>query len=458
MCFERTGFSFTVQLIPNQDRRLALMFFHIIQMPNPDSESRAVKNSHRETGSNQRQDGSANSDAVDNNERVRVFDTTLRDGEQAPGCSMTRDEKLKVARQLAALGVDIIEAGFPAASPGEVESVSAIATELSGDNSPVICGLARANERDIDICARAIEPASQKRIHTFIATSNIHMEYKLRMTRAQVLEAVRKAVSHARSIYDDVEFSAEDASRSDPNFLCDVLAAAVGAGATTINVPDTVGYVTPSEYAALIARVVAEVGAPGIVISTHCHNDLGMAVANTLAGVKAGARQVECTINGLGERAGNASLEEVVMALQTRKEFYGITTSVITREIAKTSKIVADATGVNMPCNKAIVGANAFAHEAGIHQDGVLKHRETYEIMTAEHVGATAQLVLGKHSGRNAFQHHVREILEMTVDDDVLARAFERFKVIADERKVLTSAEIALLVTQETSVMSAVNV
>jgi 2-isopropylmalate synthase len=392
------------------------------------------------------------SDSSHNN-RVRVFDTTLRDGEQAPGCSMSRDEKIRVAHHLARLGVDVIEAGFPAASHGEVESVSAIAHELSGEEHPIICGLARANERDIDTCARAIRPARKKRIHTFIATSPIHMEHKLRMTPTQVLEAVRRAVTHARSLCEDVEFSAEDASRSDPNFLCDVFATAVGCGATTINVPDTVGYATPPEYAALIARIVAEIGAPNVIISTHCHNDLGMAVANTLAGVKAGARQVECTINGIGERAGNASLEEVVMAIQTRQAFFGVSTGVRTQEIAATSHAVSQATGVYMPSNKAIVGANAFAHEAGIHQDGVLKHRETYEIMRAEHVGATAQLVLGKHSGKNAFQHHVRNVLKLEVDDTVVTNAFERFKVVADAKKVVTSEEIATLIEEVRSAM-----
>jgi len=374
--------------------------------------------------------------------RVRVFDTTLRDGEQAPGCSMTPDEKRRVARQLAALGVDVIEAGFPASSAGEVEAIQHIARDVGRNGGPIICGLARANTRDIDICAEAIAPATRRRIHTFIATSDIHMEHKLRMSRARVLETIRLAVTHARTLCEDVEFSAEDASRSDPEFLCEAFVAAVGCGATTINVPDTVGYVTPSEYAALIARVVAAVGSSDVTVSTHCHNDLGMAVANTLAGVKAGARQVECTINGLGERAGNASLEEVVMALHTRRALYGVTTGINTREIARSSAFVTDATGVQMPCNKAIVGANAFAHEAGIHQDGVLKHRETYEIMSAELVGATTNLVLGKHSGRNAFHQHVRDRLGVTLAQDALERAFARFKSIADERKVVSADEL----------------
>jgi 2-isopropylmalate synthase len=377
---------------------------------------------------------------------VRIFDTTLRDGEQAPGCSMMPNEKLRVAQQLAALGVDIIEAGFPAASPGEAHAVRSIATEVGSPDGPVICGLARANARDIESCAHAISPAARRRIHTFIATSDIHLEHKLRMTHAQLLDATRQAVTHARSLCDDVEFSAEDASRSHPVFLCDVYAVAVGCGATTINIPDTVGYATPPEYAALVARVIAAVGSPTVTISTHCHNDLGMAVANTLAGVKAGARQVECTVNGLGERAGNASLEEIVMALHTRRAYFGLTTGINTRELTRASHAVIQATGVTMPCNKAIVGANAFAHEAGIHQDGVLKHRETYEIMCADQVGAAANLVLGKHSGRNAFYQHVRDQLGVTLDDDILQRAFLQFKAMADERKVMTTLDIEKIV------------
>jgi 2-isopropylmalate synthase len=363
---------------------------------------------------------------------------------------MTRDEKLRVAHQLAALGVDIIEAGFPAASPGEVDAVGAIAAEVGHADGPVICGLSRANEADIATCARAIAPAAKRRIHTFIATSDVHLEHKLRMTRAQVLEATHRAVTYARTLCDDVEFSAEDATRSDPGFLCDVFAVAVGCGATTINVPDTVGYTTPGEYAALIARVVASVGGPLVTISTHCHNDLGMAVANTLAGVKAGARQVECTVNGLGERAGNASLEEVVMALHTRREVYGVSTTVVTRELTRSSHAVVQATGVDMPCNKAIVGANAFAHEAGIHQDGVLKHRATYEIMTADTVGASGTLVLGKHSGRNAFRRHMTDVLGHTPDDTIVQIAFDRFKILADEHKVVTLPQLEQLVREAT--------
>lgn len=371
---------------------------------------------------------------------------------------MTPEEKLRVARQLVTLGVDVIEAGFPAASPGEVDAVRRIAAEIGDQHGPVICGLSRANARDIDTCAHALEPAARRRIHTFIATSDVHLEHKLRMTRAQVLEATRAAVTYARSLCDDVEFSAEDASRSDPSFLCDVFAVAVECGATTINVPDTVGYATPPEYAALIARVLAAVGPSGVTVSTHCHDDLGLAVANSLAGVQAGARQVECTVNGLGERAGNASLEEVVMALHTRQAYYGVQTGVQTRELTRSSRTVTEATGVHMPCNKAIVGVNAFAHEAGIHQDGVLKHRATYEIMGAELVGATATLVLGKHSGRNAFHQHIRDHLGTTLDDALLQRAFARFKAMADERKVLTTTDIERIVRaarEETGVEAA---
>jgi len=379
---------------------------------------------------------------TDEPRRIRVFDTTLRDGEQAPGCSMTRDEKLRVAHQLAQLRVDVIEAGFPAASPGEVDSVHAIASEIGHADGPIVCGLARASERDIDAVVRAVQVASKRRIHTFIATSDVHMMHKLRMTRAQVLDAVRAAVTYARAACDDVEFSAEDATRSDPTFLCDVFAVAVGCGATTINVPDTVGYATPPEYAALIARVVAAVGSPHVTISTHCHDDLGMAVANTLSGIKAGAGQCECTINGLGERAGNASLEEVVMALHTRRGFYGVETNIATRELTRSSHTVVAATGVEMPCNKAIVGANAFAHEAGIHQDGVLKHRATYEIMTADVVGANAALVLGKHSGRNAFRRQVEQLLGYAPDDALVQRAFEQFKIVADAQKIVSNTEL----------------
>jgi 2-isopropylmalate synthase len=376
---------------------------------------------------------------------VRIFDTTLRDGEQAPGCTMTRDEKLEVAHQLARMGVDIIEAGFPASSPGDFEAVRAIALEVDG---PVICGLARANAADIDRCWAAIEPASRRRIHTFLATSDIHLQYKLKMSRVQVLDTVARMVAHARAYCDDVEFSPEDAGRSDPAFLHEVLAVAVEQGATTLNIPDTVGYVTPDEYFAMLAGIRAKVpGVEGIILSTHCHDDLGLAVANSLAGVRAGARQIECTINGLGERAGNASLEECVMALHTRAAAFGVTTRIVTHELARASRLVSHCTGVRVPPNKAIVGANAFAHEAGIHQDGVLKNPLTYEIMRAETVGMeTNSLVLGKHSGRHAFRTHIRDLgYELT--DDELARAFARFKEIADKKKIIEDRDIEAVIT-----------
>jgi 2-isopropylmalate synthase len=380
--------------------------------------------------------------------RVRIFDTTLRDGEQAPGCSMSRDEKVAVARQLVRLGVDIIEAGFPASSPGEREAVEGIASAVGAPGGPVICGLARAVTEDIDACADAIAPARSARIHTFIATSDVHLVRKLRLTRAQVLHRVASAVAYARARIDDVEFSAEDATRSDVEFLCDVLEAAREAGATTLNVPDTVGYATPEEYGALIERVCALASrTPGITVSAHCHDDLGLAVANSLAAIRAGARQVECTVNGIGERAGNASLEEVVMALHTRGAYFGIGTGIETCEIARTSRLVSDCTGVHMPPNKAIVGANAFAHEAGIHQDGVLKHRATYEIMLPESVGVGGStLVLGKHSGRHAVRQQL-ERLGYTLDDRQLLAVFERFKVLADRTKSIDERDLHTLMS-----------
>ena len=371
--------------------------------------------------------------------RVLIFDTTLRDGEQAPGCTMTRDEKLEVAHQLARLGVDIIEAGFPAASPGDFDAVHAIASEITG---PIICGLARANEADIDRCAAALVG----RIHTFLATSDIHLKFKLRMTRSQVVDTVARMVRHAAEQCDDVEFSPEDAGRSDPAFLYDVLSAAVEAGAKTLNIPDTVGYVTPDEYRALIAAIKSRTPAH-VTLSTHCHDDLGLAVANSLAGVSAGARQIECTINGLGERAGNASLEECVMALHTRTAYFGLTTGIVTRELARTSRLVSHCTGVRVPPNKAVVGANAFAHEAGIHQDGVLKNPLTYEIMRADTVGMHANaLVLGKHSGRHAFRKHLEDLGYRLGEDDFV-RAFSRFKDIADKKKIVTERDLDAIVT-----------
>ena len=384
--------------------------------------------------------------AAERRTRVRVFDTTLRDGEQAPGCAMSLTGKLAVAEQLARLGVDVIEAGFPASSPGERDAVSAIAEHVGAADGPVVCGLARATHADIACCADAIAPAARRRIHTFLATSDIHLAHKLRMSRSEVVARVVDAVAFARALADDVEFSPEDASRSDHDFLCEVLAAAIDAGATTVNVPDTVGYAVPDEYASLVRRICQlAASTPGVVVSTHCHDDLGLAVANTLAGVAAGARQVECTVNGIGERAGNASLEEVVMALRTRAEFFDAWTGIATHELLRASRLVADASGVHMPANKAVVGANAFAHEAGIHQDGMLKHRATYEIIAPESIGLDgSSLVLGKHSGRNAVRARLRQ-LGRELDDDAFASLFERFKEVADRCKEVHDAELVAL-------------
>jgi 2-isopropylmalate synthase len=384
-------------------------------------------------------------------DHVRIFDTTLRDGEQAPGCTMTLEEKLEVARQLARLKVDIIEAGFPAASPGDWAAVHEIAREVGTADGPVIAGLARANRDDIDKAWGAIQPAVKKRIHTFMSTSDIHLEHQFRKTRAECLVLIREMVGYARSLCEDVEFSPMDAGRSDPDFLREAVAVAVAAGATTLNIPDTVGYLTPDEYGAMIRDLHENV--PGIdtcVLSTHCHDDLGVAVGNSLAGVRNGARQVECTINGIGERAGNASLEEVVMALHTRGQFYGVTTQVETREIARTSRLVSSFIGVPVPPNKAIVGANAFAHESGIHQDGVLKHRQTYEIMSAETVGLDGnELVLGKHSGRHAFRSKLHAMgVELESEQD-FQHLFERFKDLCDRKKRVDDRDIEALVAGE---------
>src|SRR5262245_32229464 len=383
-------------------------------------------------------------------DHVRIFDTTLRDGEQAPGCTMTRDEKLEVARQLARLGGDIMEAGFPAASPGDWEAVHAIAEELGTPDGPVICGLARANKDDIDKCWTAIEPAAKKRIHTFMSTSDIHLQHQFRKSRGEALELIGEMVTYARSLCEDVEFSPMDAGRSDPQFLYQVIKVAIECGATTLNIPDTVGYTTPEEYYAMIDGIRRNVpGADKVIISTHCHDDLGMAVANSLAGVRAGARQIECTINGIGERAGNASLEEVVMALHTRKQFFGIETQINTRELARASRLVSACTGVHVPPNKAIVGANAFAHESGIHQDGVLKKRETYEIMSAETVGLDGNaLILGKHSGRHAFRKHI-EGMGYSLSEDDFRHVFARFKDLADKKKVVDDRDIEALIAGE---------
>ncbi len=385
---------------------------------------------------------------------VRIFDTTLRDGEQSPGATMTSAEKLEVARGLARLGVDVIEAGFPAASPDDLEAVRRIAIEVGnsadGGRVPIICGLARATRNDIDKAWQAVQPAAKPRIHTFLATSEIHMQYKLRMTRQQVLERVAEMVAYARSLCEDVEFSPEDAGRSDPEFLYEVLAVAIRAGATTLNIPDTVGYTTPDEFGTLIAGIIRNT--PGIencIVSVHCHNDLGLATANTLAGLRAGARQAEVTINGIGERAGNTALEEVVMALHTRPQFYGLRTGIDTTQITRISKLVSNYTGMPVQPNKAIVGANAFAHEAGIHQDGMLKHSLTYEIMRPETVGATqSKLVLGKHSGRHALRTRLAA-LGYALDEAELDQVFERFKHLADRKKTITDADLEALVSDE---------
>ena len=385
---------------------------------------------------------------------VRIFDTTLRDGEQSPGASLDAAEKLEIARQLARLGVDIIEAGFPAASPGDADAVRRIAAEVGnsrdGARTPIIAGLARANATDIDTCWEAIRPAAHPRIHTFLATSDIHLEHKLKMTREEVVARVGEMVARAKQHCDDVEFSPEDAGRSDPEFLCRVLEVAINAGATTLNIPDTVGYTTPEEFGALIAGILQNTrGIERVIVSAHCHDDLGLATANTLAGIRAGARQVEVTVNGIGERAGNTSLEEVVMALRTRQSFYGLTTGIDTTQIARTSRLVSNYTSIPVQPNKAIVGANAFAHEAGIHQDGMLKHHLTYEIMRPETVGvAQSNLVLGKHSGRHALQVRLTELGYQMSDAD-LQQAFQRFKELADKKKVVTDADLAALIADE---------
>ena len=375
--------------------------------------------------------------------RVLIFDTTLRDGEQSPGASMNLSEKLEIAHALEALGVDIIEAGFPIASPGDFEAVQTIAREV---RKPTICALARCAEVDIDRAGEAIRDAAHPRIHVFMSTSDIHIEHQLRSTRAAVLERVRKMVRRAKSLCDDIEFSPMDATRSDVKYMHEVLAAAIEEGATTLNIPDTVGYATPEEYGALIAGIIANVpGAKKTVLSTHTHDDLGLAVANALAGVKAGARQVECTINGIGERAGNAALEEVVMALRTRSDFFGLHTGINTKLLVPTSRKLAHVTGLTVPRNKAIVGQNAFAHESGIHQDGMLKHRRTYEIMNPEDVGlARTEIVLGKHSGRHALRQRVRE-LGYHLDDGQFQKVFEAFKALADRKKTVYDADVEAL-------------
>ena len=386
-------------------------------------------------------------------ERIIIFDTTLRDGEQSPGASMSISEKLEIAKQLAVLGVDVIEAGFPVSSPAQFEATRLVAEQVHG---PTIAGLARANDKDIESAAKALEPAKKKRIHTFISTSPIHMKYKLRKSPAEVLKMAVAAVKLAKSFTGDVEFSPEDACRSEMPFLIEVCTAAVEAGATTLNIPDTVGYILPYEYGRIIAELKEKV--PGIdrcVISTHCHNDLGMAVANSLTGVRNGARQIECAVNGLGERAGNAALEEIVMAIHTRTDFFSKTLdsskllNINTKEIFRTSQLVSRITGFIIPPNKAIVGANAFAHESGVHVDGMLKEKSTYEIMKPETIGLTgSRMVLGRHTGRHGFSARCKQ-LGFKLSADELDQAYQRFLDIADKKKEVFDDDIAAIINDE---------
>jgi len=385
--------------------------------------------------------------SIPDTSRVIIFDTTLRDGEQSPGASMNLDEKIRIAKVLENMGVDVMEAGFPIASAGDFEAVNEIAKVVK---NTTVCGLARATKGDIERCAEAIKPAPGGRIHTFISTSPLHMKYKLQMEPDAVFEKVKESVSYARNFTDDVEWSAEDGTRTDHDFLCRCVEAAISAGATTINIPDTVGYTMPQEYAALFQMLFDRVAnADKAVFSAHCHNDLGLAVANSLAAVGVGARQIECTINGLGERAGNAALEEIVMALQTRQDLMPFSTGIVTRDITKASRLVSAVTGFNVQPNKAIVGQNAFAHESGIHQDGMLKHAETYEIMTPESVGLSqSKLVLGKHSGRHAFKDKLKD-LGYDIDDTAVEVAFKGFKDLSDKKKEVFDEDIIALVDDQ---------
>lgn len=392
------------------------------------------------------------------NNYVKIFDTTLRDGEQSPGATMTSAEKLEIAHQLARLGVDIIEAGFPAASPDDLEAVRQIAVEVGNPTTsqsearvPIIAGLARANKSDIDKAWEAVQSAKHPRIHTFLATSPIHMKHKLKMDPEEVVQRVSEMVAYAKSFCDDVEFSPEDAGRSEPEFLYVVLGEAIKSGATTLNIPDTVGYTTPDEFYNLIDGIIKHTPGmhDGITVSVHCHDDLGMATANTLAGIRAGARQAEVTMNGIGERAGNTSLEEVVMALKTRHPVFDLETGIDTKQISRISKLVSNYTGIVVQPNKAIVGANAFAHEAGIHQDGMLKHQTTYEIMKPEDVGVNqTKLVLGKHSGRHALRNRLVE-MGHSLDEVELDKAFARFKELADRKKVITDLDLEAVIADE---------
>lgn len=381
-------------------------------------------------------------------DKLIIFDTTLRDGEQSPGASMTRDEKVRIARALERMKVDVIEAGFPAASQGDFEAVQAVADAVKDST---VCGLARALDKDIDRAGEALKGAKSSRIHTFIATSPIHMQMKLNMQPEQVIEYAVRAVKRARQYTDNVEFSPEDAGRSEEDFLCRILEAVIDAGATTLNIPDTVGYSMPQQFGATIANLIQRIpNSDKAIFSVHCHNDLGLAVANSLSAVMNGARQVECTINGLGERAGNASLEEVVMAVRTRQDFFPCVTGLDTREIVTCSKLVSSITGFPVQPNKAIVGANAFAHESGIHQDGVLKSRETYEIMRAEDVGwTTNRMVLGKHSGRNAFKTRMAELGVDFAGETDLNDAFFRFKQLADKKHDIFDEDLQALISEQ---------
>lgn len=379
-------------------------------------------------------------------QKLVIFDTTLRDGEQSPGASMTKDEKVRIAKVLEKLKVDVIEAGFAIASPGDFEAVKAVATAIKDST---VCSLSRANDKDIDRAAEALKPANSARIHTFIATSPIHMEYKLRMRPEQVLECAVLAVKRARKYTDNIEFSCEDASRSEYEFLCRIIEAVIDAGATTINLPDTVGYGEPAQYGANVGRLMQSVpNADKAIFSVHCHNDLGLAVANSLSAVMHGARQVECTINGLGERAGNASLEEIVMAVRTRHDLFPVETGIDASHIVAASRLVSSITGFPVQPNKAIVGANAFAHESGIHQDGMLKHRETYEIMRAEDVGWNmSRLVLGKLSGRAAFKSRLEDLGITLPTQEALDEAFARFKTLADKKTEIFDEDLQALVS-----------
>lgn len=380
-------------------------------------------------------------------DKVYIFDTTLRDGEQSPGATMNIEEKIIVARQLEKLGVDVIEAGFPISSDGDFESVRRIAEEIRGCQ---VAGLARTREQDIDRAWEAVKVGEDPRIHVFLATSDIHLKHKLKMTRDQVFEEMTEAVAYARKYTSNVEFSCEDATRTDPEFLVRMAAGAVKAGARVINIPDTVGYAIPAEMSEFIAKIVTEVpGIENVIVSVHCHDDLGLAVANSLAGVMAGARQVECTINGIGERAGNASLEEIAMAIRTRGEKLGLGTGIRSEQIYPTSRLIRKITGIVVPPNKAVVGRNAFQHESGIHQDGVLKNKLTYEIMTPESVGIPGnRLVMGKHSGRHAFRNRMEE-LGFELSDEQLEKAFRRFKALADKKKEVFDEDLETLIMDE---------